>query len=255
MEPGKGLLKGEPRWDADGFHLPKLTSYSFMLVSSSLWIPFPLTSSYTLAKMPTPRRGAKPSNNKPVARMTMARTRLPQFRQYPVYRQTFEFEGSSSIVTNVSLQNLRNLMFVVTTSSTAGVSLFDATRIVSVEMWSNQSSATTAYGDLSLEWQGTGTPGTIIKSAGTAFDPAHIKASPPKNSFASFWRAQSETGNVFTIYAPNSTVVRVTLEYTMCNGAGNAITGAALTQGTVYFNSLNSVFASTSIVAPVTLWS
>lgn len=205
--------------------------------------------------MPTPRKQAQASNRKVVARMSMARTRLPQFRQYPIYRQTFEFEGNSGTASNVSLQNLRNLIFVVTSPNTAGVSLFDATRIVSIELWSNQSSATTSYGDLSIEWQGSGTPGTITKSSGTAFDPAHIKASPPKNSFASFWRSQTESGNILTIYAPNPTTVRITLEYTMCNGAGNPINGTALTQGTVYFNSLNSIFASTSTVAPATLWS
>jgi len=195
-----------------------------------------------------------PRKNQPRGSRTLG-ARLPAFRQYPVFRQTFEFQGSSSAGSNVSLANLRNLIFIPTNSTTIGVSIFDATRIVLLELWSNQSSATTSYNDLSLEWQGSGTPGVITKSSGTAFDAAHIRAVPPKNSFASFWKSQNDTGNVFTVTAPNQCNLRVTLEFTVCNGGGNAIGGTALTQGTVYFNNLNSDFASTSVVASGTLWS
>lgn len=197
--------------------------------------------------MPQPRKMQVQRAAKTVARIPSKGSRLPPFRQYPIFRQTFEFEGSAGTF-NVTSQNLRNLIIIPTSSTTAGVSLFDSTKLIQVEIWANQSSATVTYSDVQLEWTGGSTPGMVAKAAGTAFDPPHLRLSPPKNSIPSFWRSQSDTGNLFTFVTTTNFVIRVTIDYTVCNGAGNAVSGAAATVGTIYYNALAPNVASTAQV-------
>ena len=171
---------------------------------------------------------------------------IPPFNQYPIITQTFEFDGSAGTY-NVTAQNLRNLKFIPTSSTTAGGSICDTFRIRSVEIWGIQSSTTVTFGDILFEWAGSSVPGVVKKSSGTSFALPHIRVVPPKNSFLSMFKAQSDTGNLFTIIASIPFTVRVSLDYTMCNGSGNPITGTALTVGTVYFNNLASGLVSTRL--------
>ena len=173
-------------------------------------------------------------------------TNIPSFRQYPIITQTFEFDGSAGTY-NITAQNLRNLIFVPNTT-TAGVSLADTFRIRCVEVWGTQASTAVTFGDVQLEWAGSSVPGTVQKSSGTSFTLPHVRAVPPKNSFLALFKAQSDTGNMFTVIASVPFTIRVSLDFTMCNGSGNPITGTALTVGTVYFNNSASGLVSTGAI-------
>lgn len=181
-----------------------------------------------------------------------------QFRQYPIYKQTFEFKNTSSNATtafSVPTQNLFGLLWSAATS-TAGYGLADTYRILAVEIWAAPEQATEAnsWRECKLEYLSESAPGVVFKATGNVMKPAHLHTRPPSGSLASFWHNQfmDATPIMVLTLGPND-IVRVHLQYTMANGSTIPLTAAGATPGNVYLNFLDATSGSPNLQSTASL--
>jgi len=108
-------------------------------------------------------------------------------------------------------------------SGTVGYSVIGAFRLRKVEMWFIGTSQANGMTQGSLTWLGDRTPHRSLQASATTAIPAHIVGIPPKGSFPSMWfdgtNAVPTYGSasplMFSVSGPSSTIVDVTLDFTL----------------------------------------
>jgi hypothetical protein len=173
----------------------------------------------------------------------------------PVFRKKFRFQAQtneSKDADYVTMASLQNLMCLVT-SGTTGYGFFSAVRLRAVEIWADSSSSNN-LSTIGIDWLSPDAPNQQINATGNSFQPAHIRAVPPKNSAAGRWYAGqllaqntptsivSTSPYAFSIVTNISgTIVEIDLEFTMFdydtlnNPFSCTLTGGQ--SGTVAYNS------------------
>jgi hypothetical protein len=173
----------------------------------------------------------------------------------PVFRKKFRYQAAASETKDqdyVTMGSLQSLLLNGSTNNSAGLHLFSAVRLISVEVWAD-SSATNTLSTIGLDWLSPDAPNCQVNATGNSFHPAHFKAFPPKESAASRWYAgqllaqNTPTSIVSTTpyaFALLSTVAgaicEVTLEFTLfdsdtLNNPAN-LSSASITAGLMYYN-------------------
>lgn len=207
------------------------------------------------------RKGVKSQRNKEALWKPDISMHPPQINRLELtHSATLRFLSASVSAgrTNVTFQNLLDLMLVATTA-TVGIDLFQAVRVRRVRMWRAISGTTPSFTptSLSLEFAGdtTGIVGDqdIHTDTSMGVVPAHISARPSNNSLSSKWQVSSNN-TAFYMFAPTGTVIDVELSYRSQFGpnvnaaAQNALVGA--TAGTQYLRGLDGVAAATTNFPP-----
>lgn len=137
---------------------------------------------------------------------------------------------------------------MMVTDATSAYSIFDTCRLNYVELWAVAEN-TVRDVSISLEFPGGVIfPGTrSVRHSdtmlGSGARPLHIKASPPKNSFQSFWGCHStKTAFVLTLSQEAYVVVDVNISYVLneTGTAQTAFTVAGATEGVVVYGSLDT---------------
>jgi hypothetical protein len=166
----------------------------------------------------------------------------------------FRFVASAAIV-DVSIQS-DDLLAVCgniayTTTNLTGIAR--SAKLKSVEVWTPTATSTTPT-TCSVEWPASQrSPSMEVSDTSINISrPAHIKASPPKESLSAFWFDESTNAALFILNAPIGSVVDVQLEYFLLDsGTGIATTVTGATIGQLYYGYLDG--DTTHLLAPVSL--
>jgi len=172
-------------------------------------------------------------------------------------QHTFRFTSTSGTVTAITAKGLLLAAGALGTITNSTVtSPFASVKLQKVEIWTPPASQG-ASSTCSVEWasQSNANNQEISDTTVSVATPAHVRASPPRNSLASFWQSPGITNNqLFNLIAPAGSIIDVTLSLIMQDDDnGAAITGAVATAvvGTVYYLALDNV--ATHIYPPVSL--
>jgi len=187
------------------------------------------------------------------------------FRSNPTFTRTFRFisgANESKDADLVTVGSLQNLMFIASAAAAAG-SLFASVRLKKVEVWQMAGSA--AFAQIALTWLGDRMPNREISATGTPMVPAHIRARPPRGSFAAMWfggqlaapALGATNPTLFSLTTPANSVCDVTVEFQMfdTDSFNNqpTVTTAGATAGVLYVNqSLDNT--STTLTAGTKNW-
>lgn len=168
------------------------------------------------------------------------------------------------VVTNataapIKRSDILNAYLMVTSANTA-YSILEGVRIVSVEIWLPANTAATNALAGEFTWlSDQGMPQTQVFVSNSTTMGTHWKGSPPPNSLASFWSSQNSanlTQNMFYVNLPRETVLDVTFECLIQNGAqGGALPGAVIlaaagSVGVLYARTLDFA-AGTNQIVPI----
>lgn len=142
------------------------------------------------------------------------------------------------------------------TSTTAANGLFQAVRIKKLELWgSNAGTGTPAT--IYVQWSPGSENAAPLQAGDTTLstdEPAHVVTRPPRASAASFWQGLDQNSDVMFSIATQglgALMIDITLQLVVANGnAGNLITVAGASAGTVYYMSLDSM-NGTAYLPPV----
>jgi len=168
------------------------------------------------------------------------------------------------VVTNATTAQIRRSdllsAYLMVTSANTGFSILEGVRIVSLEVWLPANSAATNALAGELTWlSDQGMPQTHVFVSNSTTMGTHWKGSPPPNSLAAFWSSHNSanlTQNMFYVNLPRETVIDVTYECLIQNGAqGGTLPGAvalatAGSAGTVYGKTLD-FSAGTNQIVPI----
>jgi len=173
----------------------------------------------------------------------------PTIRTIHRFRFLNGTEAGTYTITRAQLLNL----ILYTTSTTATVRLFEAVRLVGLELWSSPAALGSQAVQLSLEWLGENGPSTVLSDISIGVSPAHIRSRPPPRSSCEWWSmsGQQESDNLFVLTIPANTTIDVTLALRFVENeaptSGDAATGATL--GRIYGDYLDG--ATSGSLAPV----
>jgi hypothetical protein len=159
-----------------------------------------------------------------------------------VFRKKFRYQSQASETKDadyITMGSLQNLM-AVTSSGTSGAGLFSAVRLRAVEIWAD-SSATNNLSTIGLDWLSPDAPNKQINATGNSFQPAHIRAVPPKNSAAGRWYA----GQLPAQGTPTSIVNSTPYAFSIISNVSGAIIEIDLEFTIFDYDSLNNPFALT----------
>jgi hypothetical protein len=167
-------------------------------------------------------------------------------------------------VTNTDLLDL----YCMATAATAAYQIFNAVRVLSVEIWGPNALDTansaqiinTVFIEFPAMVSGTGLGGPSVRHVDTSTSldvPAHVRAAPPEGAYSSLWAfntAIAGSNVMFNLQGPTTGyVVDVTIELTIRDSslAPAAVTAsvAGATTGQVYVRALNST--SSGSLVPV----
>lgn len=205
------------------------------------------------------RKGAKA----PKPRLVGPRNDLPWTHPPPrqnislSQRRLHRFLCTTAYSNNITFQNLLDGILIAATA-TQGYHLFQAVRLVYVEMWKMPLSAVTSATEAStiiVEFDGTtgGWAGDqkIHEDTSMGISPAHLKAVPSNTSLAGKF-APSSSAVAFRLDVPAGTVIDVMLDYVGQYNAGvtvaNALVGA--TAGGIYLRGLDGQPIASTVFNP-----
>lgn len=132
--------------------------------------------------------------------------------------------------------------------------VFDSVKLHSVELFTT--SSTNVLHTVSLEWQRVypfGSKTQTISDTGTGVtEPAHVRATPPKDSYAHTWLSPDATPkNLCLLNLPFLTIVDITVSYVLnVNSAGVAAqysAGASVPAGTMFVPTIYGVLIPQSV--------
>jgi len=156
--------------------------------------------------------------------------------------------------TNITFQNLLDLVLVATSATTA-VDLFEAVRVNSVELWAIAALGTPATVGLAYDGTTIGAAGDQKQHTDTSMgvQPAHVRAAPDRLTQAGQFQASS-AATAFILEAPAGTVIDVSLTLRQpVQGAvvssQNVLVGA--TTGAVYYRGLDGKTTALTNIAVV----
>jgi hypothetical protein len=171
-------------------------------------------------------------------------------------RHLFRFIATASGTTVMTNWGLTTLLSVCYTANTSARGLFYAVRIKYVEIWSPVS-AIGSTASAAIRYSG-GLLGSDINFSDTTMnvsEPAHVRASPPPRSQASFWMNNDDAVTpLCTIGYTASSVVDVHVDLILVNTSQTIVT--AITSGTdgyLYALPLDLNYAGTHNLIPVGL--
>jgi hypothetical protein len=137
---------------------------------------------------------------------------------------------------------------MMVTDATSAYSIFDTCRLNWVEIWAVCENASRTV-DIALEFPGiasrTGSRSVRHTDSmiGSGAHPLHIRASPPKNSYQSFWQSYGDI-DAFHIFMSVECyiVVDVNISFVISDSgaAGTAFTVSGATEGAVVYGALDS---------------
>lgn len=175
-------------------------------------------------------------------------------------RLGFQYTGQNS-PSSITFNSLANSI-IIATSATAGVCLYDAVRIKSVEITATPAQGT--YGTVRVSWPGVtvGTTGSTNYRSSTSDGilPAYVKMSPPRGSQAGQWQPAASGAVAFTLSSllQGTTAlictVYVDVEFAMNEDVGSLAAGNALlaaTAGQVYYRGLDGLAIATTQFYPL----
>ncbi len=161
-------------------------------------------------------------------------------------------------------------LYCMATATTTAYQIFNAVRVVSVEVWApgalDTASSAPVINTCFIEYPAlvaaTGLGGRSVRMVDTSTsldEPAHVRAAPPEESYAAMWAFNTSiagTNVMFNIGGPISGfVVDVTLELTIRDSAlaPQTVTGSVsgATVGQVYVRALDST--SVGSLVPVSV--
>ncbi len=162
-------------------------------------------------------------------------------------------------------------LYCMAATSTSAYQLFNAARVVSVEVWAPAGLDTggsnmitnTCFLEYPAMVASTGFGGRSVRIVDTSTsldEPAHVRGSPPEDSYAAMWTfntAVANTNALFNIGGPlTGYVVDVTLELTLRDSslAPQPVTAAVsgATVGQIYVRALDSASGS-GVLVPVSV--
>jgi hypothetical protein len=164
---------------------------------------------------------------------------LPQMS--PRVRVTKKFRIAAMADQNgvgYTVNQLLGLCGCIATSATTASPIASAVKIESVELWGAPSTNAVAS-RVSLTWNAygeTGLPSEVSDTTLTTARPAHVRASPPAQSLASFWHVEPVVSqNLFTYYLPQGGIMDIVVSFQLKDVEVNsAIAGSALSTGSLY---------------------
>jgi hypothetical protein len=213
-----------------------------------------------IPKMPNRRRASRRQAASQSLAPLVTICKPPQIRTNVIFRHKYRFiaTASSSFTVNpIKLASAAGAMCTVANSLCS--SLYDSVRIRSVEVWSpapSQGTATTAtllWNQLAAGISNMSSIEVSDTSMSTAY-PAHIKASPPRESFAANWQpASGTTPNLMTLSISTGSVVDVDVELILSDSNASTAASTVVTGvlGIVYYLPLDGT--SSHNVIPVQL--
>lgn len=146
-----------------------------------------------------------------VSRVLKPPTIRPNIQVTHKYRFATDTSNSATI-TNQNLLTAAGCM--VTTNNTTATSMWMSVKIISVEVWSIPSTATSSC---SVEWKGDSSLAGLEQQevSDTSLSPqipAHIIARPRRGTLSSMWHQGGFSQNLFTVSVDNLGIVDVTLQ-------------------------------------------
>jgi len=216
-----------------------------------------------------PRRRRYDGDQGTVERSIARANRPPQLSSYSIMRKNkLRFSCSTAQASfKVTLQNILDCMLVATTA-TAGVQLWQAIRLRSVEAWAPSSGANTTNpagatpNTVSVVFTGTAggnfdTSNTIFTDTSMSVEPAHIYAPVPNYGESTMWNYAGTGSTAFTLSCPVGTVIDVVFDG--CNAYAGSIavpvatTGALVgaTAGNIYLRGLDGTPIAATQLPPV----
>jgi len=138
---------------------------------------------------------------------------IPPFT--PTIRTIHKFRfvnGANNGTYTINRANLLNLILYTPTATTS-VRLFEAVRVLGLELWSSPTVLGSQASPLALEWLGENGPSTLVSDTSIGVSPAHIRSHPPTRSSCEWWSisGQQESDDLFTLTLPVNSTVDVTL--------------------------------------------
>jgi len=153
--------------------------------------------------------------------------------------------GTTATITRIGLLDL----LCMATTSTSAYRIVDAFKINRVELWCANNPASADANTAEIEWLASDNIGNSKTYNDTAIgisDVAHVVATPPVGSTASFWN-QSSVGstdvNLFRLAIPDGGLVDVVMDIILMDSDSRvAVTGAVAgaTAGNFYCRALDS---------------
>jgi hypothetical protein len=206
-----------------------------------------------VVKVKSPRQSSRNPNGS--ARRSGGSRSIPMISSNIKGQHRFRFIASAaisavSILTGDVLKT--SGLFAATTTTLYPVN--KTFRLKSVEVWAPTATSTTGA-ICSVEWP-TGQTGPTSEVSDISInisEPAHIIATPPPMSIASFWQ-QDGTTALFTLTCPGGSVVDISLDYVQDDdGVASAlpITVVGAIAGTIYYGFLDG--DATHLLTPVSL--
>ncbi len=145
------------------------------------------------------------------------------------------------------------------TAQTAAAPLIVACRVIKVEIFGIASTSSETFTVAAIQWRGNQGSQKEINGVGNAMRPAHVSSLPPNLSTASFWLREGQTENqaLFDITCDSGSIVDLTLEYIMQDGASAKVLTVTSSANGVYacpLDGLNgSGAAGSALLRPVSL--
>jgi len=147
---------------------------------------------------------------------------------------------------------LEQLLFATSGSQTYRV--FDSVRLKSIELFS--ASSTNRLHTVSVEWlrvepYGSKTQ-TVSDTAVGVTEPAHVRAMPPKDSYAHSWLSPDSTPRSLAVLSlPFDTVIDITVQYVInLNSSGvvaNYTGGSSVPAGSMFVPTIYGVLIPQSV--------
>lgn len=167
-------------------------------------------------------------------RLNEEHLRPPPFIPSVTFRHKFRYAASAAASDSITIAELQSSL-VVATSTTTSALLFNAVKLLGLELWAEPpalgAAAQTAY----IEWQGTSTttatdffPSQMHSAQTMGIEPAHLKLKPPRGSLASFWLSAfltNRTDKLFNYVLPVGTVIEFDLLCVLQDANDGAISG------------------------------
>jgi len=165
------------------------------------------------------------------------------------FSKTFRFVASAAVNADINVFHIRNLLGMgshTALPSNGVYYLIDSFRIKSVRMYFVDSQSSVPQ-TVSLDW--ISTPyGKSNKASATSLGvvPADLRALPPADSAATFWRGGTDAA-LFRMVCPTNTIVELALDLILYDGLGVfAGTTAVVTDAAVYCKHLDSTLGSST---------